>query len=163
MLTKASRTDFPHPNPMACGYYVAQFLLRHRGSITWPEEPKSVLSILLHLDWTFPSKLQRMLLEHGQESEIICFKDGGEGLTWVRHELKEGRPVALFVRAKPLHWIVVAGHHEGLDEFYVYDSRIGKGSSVPDLEIGNRLMSPAEVLDIWRGVPFFRWIGVGVK
>lgn len=148
---------------MACGYYVAQFLLRYSEKTTWPVEPKSILSILLRLDWTFPSKLERMLLEHGQEAGIKHFQNGVEGLAWIRRELAEKRPVALFVRAKPLHWIVVAGYHQGLDEFYVYDSRIGKRSSVPDLEIGNRLMSPAEVLDIWRGVPFFRWIGVGLR
>ena len=161
MLTKTSRADFPHPNPMACGYYVARFILMLRSCTSWPKEPGSVLTSLLHP--TFPAKLQRMLRSNGLESEICHFQNGNDGLAWIRRELAEKRPVALFVRAKPLHWIVVAGHHEGLDEFYVYDSRIGKGSSVPDLEIGNRLMSPAEVLDIWRGVPFFRWIGVGVK
>ena len=154
---KKAPHQFYHPNKLLCGSYIVELMLDGKF-VDWRKRPAI-------LKPTLPWTLIKMFRKNGKIATFV-FRHS-DPLGWLKQQLRQGKPVALFVRVTPrlpvaLHWIAVLAFNDDTEEFLVYDSRVGLSSVDPSLPVGNTKMSSAYLLNIWRGFPFFRHIAVTI-
>jgi len=153
-----------HWSKIRCGSYTSEWIARVVG--VKPPPANSILKGPLWFDMfrpILPYEMREIFRFNGMESKKVVLKkySDAERLEWIKRQIvSSGRPPALLIRTKILHWIAVAGYDDAREVFYVYDSRFGNDSLDLELPIGNFAFSYSELLERWHGRSFLRYIAI---
>ncbi len=138
-----------------CGYYTCEWIARAIGM--HPVPSNDILKGRVWMDLfrpIFPRDMMALFKFRGMQSMEINLSrmTDDEKITWIKKEVAlKRKPPALLIRAKPVHWIAVAGYDDERQVFYVYDSIYGDSSNNPFLPIGNASIGYNELIQKWRG------------
>jgi len=143
-----------------CGPYNVAAVVR---SLT--KEEVSSVEFAKNIGWrmpnayTLPLGLEKQLKDNDIKIEIPNLKtlSDGDRIVFLRERLSQGMPVIILgERDKIEHYITIFGFNSKKDEFYVYDSLLGKGKEgftvdENDSLPGNRNFTSEELIYFWRG------------
>lgn len=155
-----SLVDIPlvtHISKIRCGSYTTEWIARAVG--LHPIPANKVLKGPIWFDVfrpILPTDMRALFKFRGMDSVEVDLRkySDAERIEWIKREVAfKGKPPALLVRTKVLHWIAIGGYDDQQRIFYIYDSRYGFNSIDPSLPIGNNTIGYDELARIWRG----RW------
>ena len=155
-----------HWSRLRCGSYTAEWVAKAIGI----QQP-SANRLLRGPVWfdvfrpVFPGDMRRLFKSHGMSSIEVLLGElsDEERLNWIKSEVAiEKRSPVLLIRTKTLHWIAIGGYDDLKRVFYIYDSMAGENSLRPDLPIGNAQLGYDELLKMWRGRWFFKYVAITV-
>jgi len=155
-----------HWSHFRCGSYTAEWVSRAVGIENTPSN--FLLSGPVWFDLfrpIIPRDMRKLFKAKGMTTIEMHLSEFTleEKLNWLKNEIVNlKRPPVVLIRTATLHWIAVGGYDDKKKLFYIYDSRIGVDSFGTVLPIGNSTMTYADMLFLWSGRMFWRYVAIVV-
>ncbi len=155
-----------HWSHIRCGSYTSEWIAKAIG--LHPPEANKLLWGPVWFDIfrpVLPSDMRKLFKFRGMTSVEVRLAELShkEKLDWIKREVAIKKiPPALLIRTKTLHWIAIGGYNDKKKIFYVYDARFGADSLNSKLPIGNNTFTYSELLDLWSGRWFLKYIAIVV-
>jgi hypothetical protein len=155
-----------HWSHFRCGSYTSEWVAQAVGIETVPS------NLLLPGPVWFdifrpitPSDMRKLFKAKGMISIEMRLNElsDADKIAWIKTEIAVySRPPVLLIRTATLHWLAVGGYDDDKKTFYIYDSRVVRGSVDSTLPIGNAVMSFDELLTVWRGRFFWNFVAITI-